>query len=685
MDYSSDLRTRTASNSTLTDAAVADAFHSYLKSSLAQARAERLIDADMLATAEADQLMITGPALCLYFAALRCTTNPPSVPLPRPRKAQRDDSGPPPAPVDLSFENCPPQFTSFLRVWAGTVPAIQSLAPEAQHDLARIICGLQPINHTASDTVRGLAEDMRAVAIEISQRRSFQDRYAEDLQAAIDAANGISGSSENGGKPRVQHTSFVPPPAYDSAVGGSSGAGPSSAGPSGTQQLSPPATPTTSSPQHLSPPTTTQHLPPTTSQHLSPPATPTASTSASGRRSRTPSPSMLVPEATATLMAIRETLYACILDVLSPSNGPDGSNKAFLDRLRTTFREDPAKAYYTTVALAILHFARFGVVAESGRITGVLGTEITLDTCPRALRPLMTALVHIARTAKAFEEEDDERMAIALSEGREEAEANDGETIKLGSTRLERVRKMLEGGVGWAYEEEEGASRDDAPRGRARAPPTPPKDAPPLPARHSQDDASSYPTTSGAPPTPPKDKTSFSRRDASGRGIGSSFTALFKPETAKEAAKDMMRGSLGRSGTAGSGRASLEGRSSLESRHSTDSANNCHSSYVPQSSYAPQPMSGRSTSDAPHQTSPRNSADGHQSTTAAYAALRNTQAFPSTEPLHIAKNTQGARGGSPTGRTLALANAINELTLRLTSLGPFRERARAVFGVLAGL
>ena len=394
MDYSSDPRTRTASNSTLTDAAVADAFHSYLKSSLAQARAERLIDADMLATAEADQLMITGPALCLYFAALRCTTSPPSVPLPRPRKAQRDDSGPPPAPVDLSFENCPPQFTSFLRVWAGTVPAIQSLAPEAQHDLARIICGLQPISawplrllpsprtnftsdHTASDTVRGLAEDMRAVAIEISQRRSFQDRYAEDLQAAIDAANGISGSSENGGKPRVQHTSFVPPPAYDSAVGGSSGAGPSTAGPSGTQQLSPPATPTTSSPQHLSPPTT--------SQHLSPPATPTASTSASGRRSRTSSPSMLVPEATATLMAIRETLYACILDVLSPSNGPDGSNKAFLDRLRTTFREDPAKAYYTTVALAILHFARFGVVAESGRITGVLGQCYLLHSSEQLL------------------------------------------------------------------------------------------------------------------------------------------------------------------------------------------------------------------------------------------------------------------------------------------------------------
>ena len=43
----------------LTEAYVQDAFHSYLKSSLAQARAEKLIDLDMLTSAEGD-LMITG-------------------------------------------------------------------------------------------------------------------------------------------------------------------------------------------------------------------------------------------------------------------------------------------------------------------------------------------------------------------------------------------------------------------------------------------------------------------------------------------------------------------------------------------------------------------------------------------------------------------------------------------------
>jgi hypothetical protein len=38
---------------------VQDAFHSYLKSSLAQAKAERLLDVEILSSAEGD-LMITG-------------------------------------------------------------------------------------------------------------------------------------------------------------------------------------------------------------------------------------------------------------------------------------------------------------------------------------------------------------------------------------------------------------------------------------------------------------------------------------------------------------------------------------------------------------------------------------------------------------------------------------------------
>ena len=99
--------------------------------------------------------------------------------------------------MELSFENCPPTFVSFLRVWANTVPTIQSLVPEAQHDLARVICGLQPLLQDSENlaVINGIAADLRAVAIEISQRRSFQDRYASDLQAALDAGAGPDSSS----------------------------------------------------------------------------------------------------------------------------------------------------------------------------------------------------------------------------------------------------------------------------------------------------------------------------------------------------------------------------------------------------------------------------------------------------------------------------------------------------------
>lgn len=47
------------STSQLSEKVVQDSFHSYLKSSLAQAKIEKLIDVDLLASAEGD-LMITG-------------------------------------------------------------------------------------------------------------------------------------------------------------------------------------------------------------------------------------------------------------------------------------------------------------------------------------------------------------------------------------------------------------------------------------------------------------------------------------------------------------------------------------------------------------------------------------------------------------------------------------------------
>lgn len=49
----------TSSTNILPEKLVQDSFHSYLRSSLSQAKAERLLDEDLLSSAEAD-LMITG-------------------------------------------------------------------------------------------------------------------------------------------------------------------------------------------------------------------------------------------------------------------------------------------------------------------------------------------------------------------------------------------------------------------------------------------------------------------------------------------------------------------------------------------------------------------------------------------------------------------------------------------------
>ncbi|KAH0832881.1 hypothetical protein J3R83DRAFT_11833 [Lanmaoa asiatica] len=344
----------------LTEEYVQDSFHSYLKSSLTHAKVERLLEPEVLASAEGD-LMITGPALCLYFAALRCTTVPPSVPLPRSSKSA--------PPRELTEANCPPVFLGFLRVWASTVPRIQGLQPEYQHDLARVICNLQPVSEPLNPAVSGIAADLRAVAIEISQRRTFQDRYASDLQAALDAGSGSTLKVK---------TSFVPPPAYD----GSSGLDAKYGAKYGSSPVSP-------------------AFPP-----------------------RTPSPT-LFPHNSPALERIRQILYAALGDVLA--------GNVELGRL---LKWDPPRAYFASVSLAILEVGTRAVQSD-GSIDGGPGMQLTLSECPEALRPLMLELGSIGKKVKKIRKEDTEAAIEAAQRG-------DEPTVP----RLDRLRKMLQGGVG---------------------------------------------------------------------------------------------------------------------------------------------------------------------------------------------------------------------------------------------
>ncbi|KAG6917721.1 hypothetical protein DXG01_001372 [Tephrocybe rancida] len=418
-----------ASPNTLSERYIQDSFHGYLKSSLTQAKAERLLDADVLSSAESD-LMITGPALCLYFAALRCTTNPPSVPLPRSAKSD--------APIELSYENCPSAFVAFLRVWASTVPAIQNLVPEHQHDLARVICGLEPLSHPLHRSISGIAADLRAVAIEISQRRSFQDRFASDLQAALD-----SGTAP--GSPSAKKASFVPPPSYDASPSVSPRTSLDSRPPPSPRQSVqsiPPPSPRQS--RRLSPPlhprqSTRQPSP--SPSHLSPP--PSATSSSFPRRS--PSPIVLAPHSPA-IEFIRETLYASLADALERQPS-----------LRALLKHDSPRAYFASVAYAILDVATTAITPE-GSVVGVLGTPLTLADCPPELRPFMIELAAIGAQAKEIEDADNDTAMQYAQRGED-----------IPPSKMERVRKMLEEGVGYADGRREAEEGRRSVEGRAVA------------------------------------------------------------------------------------------------------------------------------------------------------------------------------------------------------------------------
>ncbi|KAI0268445.1 hypothetical protein BGY98DRAFT_1190664 [Russula aff. rugulosa BPL654] len=362
---------------------VQDAFHSFLKISLAQAKAERLLDVKVLSSAEAD-LMITGPALCLYFAALRSTTDPPSVPIPRPGGGRRERSLRP--DMDrLSLTNCPVVFIPFLRLWSSCVPTIKKLAPEHRHDLARIICDLPPLVQPIYPVLNRLAADLRSISIEISQRRSFQDRYTSDLQAAIDV-----------GVPLYRERETAPITISHSPRS------PSSLPPHSGKSLRFPS-PSSNS---LAPP------------QPSPPRTPP--------RQRTETIATMTSPA---IELIRETLYAALADVLE-------STSSLIPLLRT----DPPRAYFGAVALAILSVSASSSPSGDSVVVGVRGVPLKLSDCPAPLRPLMSEFSAIGREAAHIEEEDNMVAIQLVQEGRE------GE---MAVPRLERARLLLERGVGY--------------------------------------------------------------------------------------------------------------------------------------------------------------------------------------------------------------------------------------------
>jgi len=154
-----------------------------------------------------------------------------------------------------------------------------------------------------------------------------------------------------------------------------------------------------------------------------PPPSPSSSRSPKfGARSS--SPTILAPDSPA-IEFIRETLYASLADALDrhPS-------------LRALLKRDPPRAYFASVAFAILDIAT-NAVTPDGAVVGVLGQPLTLADCPPQLRPFMMELGAIGKQAREIEEQDNQTaMDFAVR----------GEDIPV--PRMERVRTMLEEGVG---------------------------------------------------------------------------------------------------------------------------------------------------------------------------------------------------------------------------------------------
>jgi hypothetical protein len=117
---------------------------------------------------------------------------------------------------------------------------------------------------------------------------------------------------------------------------------------------------------------------------------------------------------------------------------------------------DPPRAYFAAVALAILAVSTTAVT-PSGSIVGVVGHELTLAECPRALRPFMREIGEIGNVAREMEAQDDEEAVRCIQEGRRSPPV----------PRLERTRLMIEQGVGYEGDIHEDGRRSS--QGRAVA------------------------------------------------------------------------------------------------------------------------------------------------------------------------------------------------------------------------
>ncbi|BGP37932.1 hypothetical protein JCM10449v2_001859 [Rhodotorula kratochvilovae] len=336
---------QTTTSGTLGDEQVVQAFHVLLRDALAQAHSEGLLSDDELEAADVE-IQVAGPALALFFAALGARGDPPSISSPDGLFA-------------LTTDNCPDTFRNAFSLWQRCVEPVKAFPSEARHDLALLLCEKEVRSSPLRLDVAKVAADLKGIALEILQRRTFQTRFRNDLQAALDSAVRPRTCTDSE-RPRA---SYEPPPMYIEGE---------------------PTEETKRAHQDLA----ARDAPETNAGAVSD------------------------AEGVENLGIIRETLYSALADVMveTPSilamlaRGPEWAPKAF----------------FASTALAILDVALTRIDQHGVRPVHLgRGSPkvIGLHETPPYLRRFLGSLIEVSQAVRALAEEDDARAVREATEG----------------------------------------------------------------------------------------------------------------------------------------------------------------------------------------------------------------------------------------------------------------------------
>ncbi|GAA5855800.1 hypothetical protein JCM3766R1_004059 [Sporobolomyces carnicolor] len=378
----------------LTDQQVINGFHTLVQDSLAQARGEGLLTDDQLASADA-AVQVAAPSLALFFAALG------STPTPRGGRVCGPSISSPDRSFVLTSDNCPPSFANAFALWQSTVGPIQELASDGdqRHDLALVLCDHEPVSNRIDLGVAKLASELKAIGLEILQRRTFQLRFQTDLNVAL-------GSAVRPRSPHIDATktaTFEPPPMYSEGR------------------------PTSDTKRAYS------SIEDEERRYL-------AAGRGAGMRTTNVVESTVTGEQESNLSVIRETLYSAFADAIVDT-------PSILGQLA---RGLAAQAFFASTCLAIVEVALTRVEQDGVRVVQMgrgVPKVVGVDETPPHLRPFLSRLVELSQALQEIARIDDETAIRRACRETERGDDDDDDVAPNSSPLMDRLKRRLAEGV----------------------------------------------------------------------------------------------------------------------------------------------------------------------------------------------------------------------------------------------